>query len=95
LRWRRLAGCGGGDLRGKTLGIVGLGTIGTAIARVAQAFEMETVAWSQNLNRENAEQAGVRLVGKKELFRVSDVVTLHLVVERPHPGHRGRARTQP
>jgi phosphoglycerate dehydrogenase-like enzyme len=53
----------GGDLRGKTLGIVGLGTIGTAIARVAHAFEMETVAWSQNLNRENAEQAGVRLVG--------------------------------
>ena len=72
----------GGDLRGKTLGIVGLGTIGTAIARVAHAFEMETVAWSQNLNRENAEQAGVRLVGKEELFRVSDVVTLHLVLSR-------------
>ena len=76
----------GGDLRGKTLGIVGLGTIGTAIARVAHAFEMETVAWSQNLNRENAEQAGVRLVGKEELFRVSDVVTLHLVLSRRTQG---------
>jgi phosphoglycerate dehydrogenase-like enzyme len=70
----------GGDLRGKTLGIVGLGTIGSAIAHVAQAFQMETLAWSQNLTRRHAEQAGARLVGKEELFRLSDVVTLHLVL---------------
>ena len=70
----------GGDLHGKTLGIVGLGKIGGAMARVARAFEMEVLAWSQNLTAETAAAAGARLVRKEELFRLADIVTLHLVL---------------
>ncbi|MFJ5957469.1 D-2-hydroxyacid dehydrogenase family protein [Paenarthrobacter sp. NPDC092416] len=68
----------GFELAGKTLGIVGLGKIGTRIAGYAKAFGMDVLAWSQNLTGEAAEAAGVRRVTKEELFRESDVVTLHL-----------------
>ncbi len=76
----------GGELYGKTLGIVGLGKIGAKVARVAQAFDMDVVAWSQNLTAEAASAAGARLVGKDELFRISDVVTLHLVLSERSRG---------
>jgi phosphoglycerate dehydrogenase-like enzyme len=68
----------GFELEGKTLGIVGLGKIGKRIAGYAKAFGMDVLAWSQNLTVEAAEAAGVRRVSKEELFRESDVVTLHL-----------------
>ena len=68
----------GFELAGKTLGIVGLGKIGRRIAGYGQAFGMDVVAWSQNLTAEAAAGAGARLVSKEELFRVSDVATLHL-----------------
>lgn len=68
----------GFELEGKTLGIVGLGKIGSRIARYAQAFGMDVLAWSQNLTSEAAKAAGARKVTKEELFRESDVVTLHL-----------------
>ncbi|BCW51699.1 D-2-hydroxyacid dehydrogenase family protein [Arthrobacter sp. StoSoilB13] len=68
----------GFELEGKTLGIVGLGKIGKRIAGYARAFGMDVLAWSQNLTAEAAEAAGARRVGKEELFRESDVVTLHL-----------------
>lgn len=68
----------GFELEGKTLGIVGLGKIGSRIARYAQAFGMDVLAWSQNLTSEAAEAVGARKVTKEELFRESDVVTLHL-----------------
>lgn len=70
----------GGDLIGKTLGIVGLGRIGSGVARVARAFEMDVVAWSPNLTQEKADAAGVRLVSKAELFRTADIVTIHMVL---------------
>ena len=70
----------GGDLQGKTIGIVGLGKIGARIASVARAFGMNIVAWSQNLPPEVAQEQGVRLVSKEQLFRESDIVTLHLVL---------------
>ena len=70
----------GVDLKGKTLGIVGLGNIGAAIARVARAFEMNVIAWSQNLTSEAAAQAGARRVEKEDLFRQADIVTLHLIL---------------
>ncbi|MFN8492082.1 MAG: D-2-hydroxyacid dehydrogenase family protein [Caldilineaceae bacterium] len=70
----------GGDLVGKTLGIVGLGRIGSGVARVAQAFEMDVVAWSPNLTQEKAAAAGARLVSKAELFRTADIVTIHIVL---------------
>ncbi|MFJ4170516.1 D-2-hydroxyacid dehydrogenase family protein [Paenarthrobacter sp. NPDC089714] len=68
----------GFELEGKTLGIVGLGKIGSRMARYAQAFGMEVLAWSQNLTAEAASAAGARKVTKEELFRESDVVTLHV-----------------
>lgn len=69
----------GRDLAGATLGVVGLGKIGTRVARVAQAFEMDVVAWSPHLDQERADAAGVRLAAdKRDLLFTSDVVTLHL-----------------
>ncbi|WP_258804759.1 D-2-hydroxyacid dehydrogenase family protein [Pseudarthrobacter sp. NS4] len=68
----------GFELAGKTLGIVGLGKIGRRIAGYGKAFGMDVVAWSQNLTSEAAADAGARLVPKEELFRVSDIATLHL-----------------
>jgi phosphoglycerate dehydrogenase-like enzyme len=70
----------GGDLEGKTIGIVGLGNIGAQIARIAHAFGMNILAWSQNLTRESAEKHGAHLVGKEELFQTADIVTVHLVL---------------
>src|SRR4051812_29817380 len=68
----------GTDLAGRRLGVIGLGRLGTRVARVGQAFEMDVVAWSQNLTDERAAEAGVRRVEKDELLRTSDVVTVHL-----------------
>ncbi|VXC36420.1 D-3-phosphoglycerate dehydrogenase [Arthrobacter sp. 9AX] len=68
----------GFELAGKTLGVVGLGKIGRRIAAYGQAFGMDVLAWSQNLTDEAAAEAGVRKVAKEELFRNSDVVSLHL-----------------
>jgi len=73
--WQKSVGF---ELAGRTLGIVGLGRIGTRVARYGQAFGMEVVAWSRNLTEETAAAAGVRRVAKDELFEVSDVVSLHL-----------------
>lgn len=68
------------SLAGRTLGVVGLGRIGTAVARVGLAFGMDVVAWSPNLTEERAASAGVRRVERRGLFEAADVVTLHLVL---------------
>jgi phosphoglycerate dehydrogenase-like enzyme len=81
----------GTDLFGKTLGIVGLGRIGLGVARVATAFGMHVLAWSENLSSERAAGAGCVLVGKEELFRRSDIVSLHLVLSERSAGIVGRA----
>ena len=70
----------GTDLKGKTIGIIGLGNIGTKVAAYAKAFDMKVIAWSQNLTAEKAEAAGATLVSKEELFRQSDFVTVHLIL---------------
>jgi phosphoglycerate dehydrogenase-like enzyme len=67
-------------LQGKTLGIIGLGKVGAKIARFAKAFEMDVVAWSQNLTAARAEECGARLVERDELLRTADAVTIHLVL---------------
>ncbi|MCE9672863.1 D-2-hydroxyacid dehydrogenase family protein [Myxococcus stipitatus] len=67
-------------VEGKRLGVVGLGKLGTQVARVGRAFGMEVVAWSPRLTAERAEAGGARLVDKHTLFSTSDVVTLHLVL---------------
>lgn len=70
----------GMTLSGKTLGLIGLGRIGTRIAEYAKAFGMEVIAWSQNLTEEAAASAGVRRVEKAALFMESDVVSIHVVL---------------
>ena len=70
----------GGDLKGSTLGIMGLGKIGAAMARIGRAFEMDVIAWSQNLTAEAADAAGARLVDKQTLLREADYLTVHLVL---------------
>lgn len=65
-------------LAGKRLGLVGLGKSGTAVAKVAQAFSMEVVAWSQNLDSDYAASVGVTAVDRDILFSTSDVVSIHL-----------------
>ncbi len=70
----------GTDLKGKTIGIIGLGRIGSRIARYAQAFEMRILAWSPNLTQEKAIEAGATLVTKNELFKESDFITIHMVL---------------
>ena len=70
----------GADLDGKTLGLLGLGNIGSRVARVGTAFGMDVVAWSANLTDERAAERGARRVEKEELFRAADVVSIHLVL---------------
>jgi len=70
----------GTDLLGATLGLAGLGRIGRQMARIAQAFEMEVIAWSQNLDPAVAAEAGVRAVSKTDLFGAADVVSVHLML---------------
>jgi len=76
-KWQTTLGLG---LNGKTLGVIGLGTLGSRVARYGKAFEMEVLAWSQNLTAERAAEVGATLVGKDELLRRSDVVSIHLVL---------------
>jgi phosphoglycerate dehydrogenase-like enzyme len=68
----------GTELAGKTFGVIGLGRLGQRVARIAQAFEMRVLAWSQNLDPELARSLGVEPVAKADLLRDSDVVSLHL-----------------
>src|SRR3984893_4383574 len=70
----------GGGLDGKTMGLVGLGSTRAKMAQIAQAFGMNVLAWSQNLTREVAEEHGALLVSKEELFSISDIVSIHLVL---------------
>jgi phosphoglycerate dehydrogenase-like enzyme len=67
-------------LSGLRLGVVGLGRLGSRVARYGAAFGMEVTAWSQNLTEEKAREGGARLVDKAELFAKSDVISLHLVL---------------
>jgi phosphoglycerate dehydrogenase-like enzyme len=84
----------GEDLAGKTLGVVGLGNIGSQVAKVGLAFGMQVIAWSQHLTRESAAAAGARLVTKEELLREADVVSIHLVLSGRTRGLIGAAELQ-
>src|SRR3954447_25319448 len=81
----------GTDLAGARLGVVGLGRLGSRVAKIGQAFEMDVVAWSQNLTDERCAEAGVKRVEKEELFATSDVVTVHLVLSKRTGGLIGPA----
>jgi phosphoglycerate dehydrogenase-like enzyme len=70
------------DLEGLTLGLIGLGKLGTRTARIAQAFGMKAIAWSRNLTPERCKETGVEFAEKDELFRRADIVTIHLVLSQ-------------
>lgn len=86
--WQRSVG---EDLAGKTLGIIGLGNIGSQVAKVGLAFGMQVLAWSQHLTQQSAAAAGARLASKEELLREADVVSIHLVLSERTRGLIGAA----
>jgi phosphoglycerate dehydrogenase-like enzyme len=80
--WQVSVGFG---LQGKTLGLLGLGRLGSQVATVGKAFQMQLLAWSQNLTAARAAQYGATLVSKDELLSQSDIVTIHLILsDRTH-----------
>ncbi|MFE3264100.1 D-2-hydroxyacid dehydrogenase family protein [Streptomyces sp. NPDC059215] len=86
--WQRTVGT---ELRGKTLGLLGLGNLGSRVARIGQAFGMDTIAWSENLTPGRAAEHGVRAVTKDELFAAADVLSVHLVLSSRTRGLVGGA----
>ena len=70
----------GFELKGKMIGLIGLGKIGTQVAKVAKAFGMEVCAWSENLNLSHANEIGVLPMSKEDLLKNSDIVSIHLVL---------------
>jgi phosphoglycerate dehydrogenase-like enzyme len=75
--WQRSIGS---DLAGRTLGLLGLGNIGSQVATIGRAFGMDTIAWSQNLTAERASAVSTELVTKTELFERSDFLSVHLIL---------------
>ena len=75
--WQRFIG---DDMAGRTLGVLGLGNVGGAVAQIGKAFGMNVIAWSQNLTAERAAEVSAELVSKEELFRRADVVSVHVVL---------------
>jgi phosphoglycerate dehydrogenase-like enzyme len=75
--WQRFVG---DDMAGRTLGVLGVGNIGGAVAQIGKTFGMNVIAWSQNLTAERAAEVGAELVSKEELFKRADVVSVHLVL---------------
>ncbi len=70
----------GFELKGKMLGLIGLGKIGTQVAKVAKAFGMEVCAWSENLNLSRANELGILPMSKEDLLKNSDIISIHLVL---------------
>ncbi len=68
------------ELKGKILGLIGLGKIGSQVAKIGKAFGMQVVAWSENLNLSRANELGVLPMTKEELLKSSDIISLHIVL---------------
>jgi phosphoglycerate dehydrogenase-like enzyme len=81
----------GGDLDGATLGLLGLGRLGSKMATIGKAFGMEVLAWSQNLDPAAAREAGAEPVEKLELFERADIVSVHLRLSERTEGLVGAA----
>ena len=77
--WQTTVGVG---LNGKVLGLLGLGRLGSEVARVGRAFQMEVIAWSHNLTAEHASSLGAARVDEDELFQRADFVTIHLILSK-------------
>ena len=70
----------GFELKGKLLGLIGLGKIGSQVARIGKSFGMEVCAWSENLNLTHANELGVLPMSKEDLLKNSDIVSIHVVL---------------
>jgi len=70
----------GFELKGKILGLIGLGKIGSQVAKVGTAFGMQIVAWSENLNLSHAKELGVLPMNKEDLIKTSDFISIHVVL---------------
>ncbi|MBR0752213.1 D-2-hydroxyacid dehydrogenase family protein [Bradyrhizobium jicamae] len=81
--WQIFAGT---EIEGKTLGVVGLGKLGSKVATMAKAFGMNVIAWSPNLTAEKCKEAGVGYASKEALFSTADIITIHVVLS---PRSRG------
>jgi phosphoglycerate dehydrogenase-like enzyme len=81
----------GRELAGQILGVLGLGNIGGQVARIGLAFGMQVIAWSQNMTPQIAEAVGATMVTKDDLFRLADVVTIHLILSKRTRGLVGAA----
>ncbi len=79
-------------LKGKTLGILGLGKIGSEVAQIARAFGMRVIAWGPTLTKERAEKAGVAYVALEELLKEADVVSVHLKLSDQSKGLLNESR---
>jgi phosphoglycerate dehydrogenase-like enzyme len=77
--WQTTMGIG---LHGKVLGILGLGRLGSQVAAIGKAFQMEVIAWSENLTAERANSLGVQRVDRGELFRRADFLTIHTILSK-------------
>jgi phosphoglycerate dehydrogenase-like enzyme len=89
--WQQTVGTG---LGGKTLGVLGLGRVGSQVARIGSAFGMNLIAWSQNMTPESAGAAGAILVSRNALFEQADVLTIHVVLSSRTRGLVGAAELQ-
>src|SRR5262245_43432596 len=81
--WQTFAGI---EIEGRTLGVVGLGKLGSKVAGIAKTFGMDVIAWSPNLTPEKCKEAGVTYASKEELFAKADIVTIHLVLSERSRG---------
>ena len=70
----------GYELKGKRLGVIGLGKIGTQVAKIGQAFGMEVSAWSENLNLSEANKLNILPMSKEDLIKTSDILSIHVVL---------------
>jgi phosphoglycerate dehydrogenase-like enzyme len=86
--WQSFAGT---EIEGKTLGVIGLGKLGSKVAGMAKAFGMNVIAWSPNLTPEKCKEAGVGYASKDELFATSDIITVHVVLSPRSRGLVGAA----
>ena len=79
------------EIEGKTLGVVGLGKLGTKVSGMAKAFGMNVIAWSPNLTPERCKEAGVGYATREELFSTADIITIHMVLSQRSRGLVGAA----
>jgi phosphoglycerate dehydrogenase-like enzyme len=86
--WQTFAGL---EIEGRTLGVIGLGKLGSKVARLAKAFGMNVIAWSPNLTPEKCKEAGVGYASKEELFAKADIIAIHVVLSERSRGLVGAA----